>query len=60
MQKYQAEIDSLKAGLDLAGPDITDSTIPLSERQKMAQLRLDAVWNRSRAEPLARGLCHRL
>ena len=46
MQKYQAQIDSLKAGLDLAGPDITDSTIPLPERQKMAQLRLDAVWNK--------------
>jgi hypothetical protein len=46
MQKYQAQIDTLKAGLDLAGPDITDSTIPLSERQKMAQLRLDAVWNK--------------
>jgi len=57
MQKYQAQIDSLKAGLDLAGPDITDSTIPLAERQKMAQLRLDAVWNKiatgtSRPRPL--------
>jgi len=57
MQKYQAQIDSLKAGLDLAGPDITDSTIPLPERQKMAQLRLDAVWNQiakgaSRPRPL--------
>ena len=60
MQKYQAQIDSLKAGLDLAGPDITDSTIPLPERQKMAQLRLDAVWNKIATGPLARGLCHRL
>ncbi|HSE67460.1 MAG TPA: hypothetical protein VLB12_10755, partial [Gemmatimonadales bacterium] len=57
MQKYSAQVDTLKAGLDLGGPDITDSTIPLAERQKLAQQRLDAVWDKiaagaSRPRPL--------
>jgi hypothetical protein len=46
MQKYQAQVDTLKMGLDLAGPDLVDSTISEADRQKMAQQRLDAVWNR--------------
>jgi parvulin-like peptidyl-prolyl cis-trans isomerase-like protein len=61
MQKYQAQVDTLKAGLDLASPDITDSTIPLAERQRLAQQRLDAVWDKiasgsSRPRPLPAAL----
>jgi parvulin-like peptidyl-prolyl cis-trans isomerase-like protein len=46
MTRYRAQVDSLRAGLDLVGSDLTDTTTSRSERQRMAMLRLDATWDR--------------
>jgi hypothetical protein len=46
MTRYRAQVDSLRAGLDLVGPDLTDTATSRSERQRMAMLRLDATWDR--------------
>jgi hypothetical protein len=56
-QEYRAQVDTIRLGLDLFGADLTDSTIPIADRKRMAQIRLDALWDRiasgaSRPRPL--------
>jgi hypothetical protein len=53
---YEAVIDTLKLTIGL-GPDVTDPTAPLADREKVAQLRVDDFFNqlfdqRARLRPL--------
>jgi hypothetical protein len=41
---YQGVIDTLKLSIGL-GPDVTDSSVALAEREKVAQLRVDDFFN---------------
>jgi hypothetical protein len=43
-QSYQGAVDTLKLAIGL-GSDVTDSSIALAERQKVAQLRVDDFFN---------------
>jgi parvulin-like peptidyl-prolyl isomerase len=55
-QSYAAELDTLKLTIGL-GPDVTDPSAAVSEREKVAQLRVDDFFNqlfeqRARLRPL--------
>jgi hypothetical protein len=55
-QGYRFQVDSLKMSIGL-GADVTDSTVPLAERRKLAALRVEAFFNellegRARLRPL--------
>jgi PPIC-type peptidyl-prolyl cis-trans isomerase-like protein len=44
-KQYAAQIDSLRAEMGISGADVTDSTVPESERVKVAGLKLDQYFD---------------
>lgn len=46
LQRYRAQIDTLRQSLGLYGADLTDSTTPVADREKVAFLKIDAHWDR--------------
>jgi PPIC-type PPIASE domain len=43
-QRFLAQLDTLKMEMDLTSPDLTDSTIALSEREKIAALKVQKYF----------------
>jgi hypothetical protein len=46
MQGYRAQLDSLRRGLELSDPQISDPATAPSERAKLAGLKVEAFWKR--------------
>ncbi|MBA3259820.1 MAG: peptidylprolyl isomerase [Gemmatimonadales bacterium] len=44
-QRYLTQLDTLKAEMELAGPDLTDSTISLDEREEVAALKVEKYFD---------------
>lgn len=44
-QQYQAEVDSLRAEMGLGG-DVSDSTVPLEQRRKIAEMKVQTYFDR--------------
>lgn len=60
-QRYLSQLDTLKAEMELAGPDLVDSTIALSEREKIAELKVEKYFDglvsgKARLRPLPSAL----
>jgi hypothetical protein len=45
-QRYESQLDTLKTEMDLQGGDLTDSSIALSEREKVAGLRVERYFDK--------------
>ncbi len=46
MQRYRAQIDTLRMGLDLFGSDITDPATPAADRARVAGIKVESYWDR--------------
>lgn len=60
-ERYRAQLDSLRTDMGLQGADVTDSTAPLAEREKVAAMKLQDYFDRliagkSRLRPLPSAL----
>lgn len=43
-QRFLSQLDTLKAEMDLTSPDLTDSTVAVSEREKIAAMKVDQYF----------------
>lgn len=45
-RRYHSQLDTLRTEMDLTGPDLTDSSIALPEREKLAGLKVEQYFDR--------------
>lgn len=60
-ERYRAQLDTLRTDMGLHGPDVSDSTAPLAEREKVAAMKVQDYFDRliagkSRLRPLPSAL----
>jgi hypothetical protein len=45
-RRYRAQLDTLRTEMDLVGSDLTDSSVALAEREKLAALKVEQYFDR--------------
>jgi hypothetical protein len=63
--KYETQLDTLRSEMDLTGGDLTDSTVALADRQRVAALKVDRYFDeliggKTRLRPLPSALAQLL